>query len=168
MPLRSPTLRFTLLLTVTALLAAIRALSEPAVAPPAQPAHVARGEVLLLPKARVDAAFAKGAPLVDTPLYKVQASRRDAPGLGEVHERDTDILYVLSGSATLTTGGELVEPRRVEPNELRGEGIAGGTQRRLGAGDVVVIPNGVPHWFERIDSPVVYYVVKATDLGAAR
>jgi mannose-6-phosphate isomerase-like protein (cupin superfamily) len=84
-----------------------------------------------------------------------------------VHLRDTDILYLLSGSATLTTGGELVSPRQVERDELRGDGIAGGTQRRIGAGDVVVIPNGVPHWFERIDAPVTYYVVKASE-GAAR
>ena len=166
--LRSPTLRLSLLLAVTALLATMRVLAEPAASPQAEPARVAGTDVLLLPKARVDAAFAKGAPLVETPLYKVQASRRDAPGMGEVHVRDTDILYVLSGSATLTTGGELVAPRRIGADELRGAGIAGGTQQSVGAGDLIVIPNGVPHWFERVDSPIVYYVVKATDTGAAR
>jgi mannose-6-phosphate isomerase-like protein (cupin superfamily) len=161
-------LRLALLLAITALLAGLRARADSSAGAPAPPAHASRGEVLVLPKAQVDEAFAKGEPLVETRLYKVHASRRDAPGLGEVHLRDTDILYVLSGTATLTTGGELVSPRRLEPDELRGEGIAGGTQRRVGAGDVIVIPHGVPHWFERVDAPVVYYVVKATDAGALR
>jgi glc operon protein GlcG len=33
----------------------------------------------------VAAAFAKGAPLLEVPGYKVHASRRDAPGEAEVH-----------------------------------------------------------------------------------
>jgi glc operon protein GlcG len=129
-------------------------------------APVSAAGVLHLRRARVEAAFARGEPLTETPLYKVHASRRDAPGSGEVHVADTDIIHVLSGSATLTTGGELVEAREIAPNELRGPRIAGGTRRTIGTGDVVVVPAGVPHWFEQVDGPVTYYVVKATGAGA--
>ena len=45
------------------------------------------------------AAFAKGKPLVENDLYKIHASRRDAPGQAEVHLRDTDILIVASGTS---------------------------------------------------------------------
>jgi glc operon protein GlcG len=126
------------------------------------------GEVLHFAKPAVDAAFARGAPLTETALYKVHASRRDAPGLGEVHVADTDILYVLAGRATFVTGGRLVAPEEIAPNEMRGPRIAGGTERTIAAGDVIVVPNGTPHWFKAVDGAVVYYVVKATDAGAAQ
>jgi mannose-6-phosphate isomerase-like protein (cupin superfamily) len=113
----------------------------------------------------VKRAFAAGAPLVETEAYKVHASRRDAPGEAEIHARDTDIFYLLEGTATLVSGGMLREPREVAPHELRGAAIEGGSEQRIAAGDVIVIPSGVPHWFRSVDSPVVYYVVKVTGRG---
>jgi uncharacterized RmlC-like cupin family protein len=126
------------------------------------------GDVLHFAKPVVDAAFAKGMPLTENALYKIHASRRDAPGIGEVHVADTDIIYVLSGRAAFVTGGSLVAPEEIAPNELRGERIEGGVERTISAGDLIVVPNGTPHWFKAVDSPVTYYVVKATDAGAAR
>ena len=126
------------------------------------------GEVLYFAKPAVDAAFAKGMPLTENPLYKIHASRREAPGVGEVHVIDTDIIYVLAGSATFVTGGTLVEPREIAPNEVRGARIQGGTERALAPGDVIVVPSGTSHWFKAIADPVTYYVVKVTDAGAAR
>lgn len=134
----------------------------------ALPLSALAGEVLYFAKSRVDAAFARGMPLTENALYKVHASRRDAPGVGELHVADTDILYMLSGSATFVTGGKLISPEEIAPNELRGPSIAGGAERRLAPGDVIVVPNGTPHWFKAVDGPVTYYVVKATDAGAAR
>lgn len=125
-------------------------------------------EVLHFHAPEVDAAFAKGMPLAESALFKVHASRRDAPGVGEVHVADTDILYVLSGRATLVTGGSLVAPREIAPNELRGNAIEGGTERQIGPGEVIIVPNGTPHWFKAIDGPVTYFVVKATDPRAGR
>jgi uncharacterized protein GlcG (DUF336 family)/quercetin dioxygenase-like cupin family protein len=110
----------------------------------------------------VSAAFMKGVPLLETAGYKVHASRRDQDGQAEIHTRDTDILYVLEGTATLVTGGEAVNARPIAPEELRGETIAGGQSRPLVKGDVVVIPNGVPHLFKDVTAPFLYFVVKAT------
>ena len=45
---------------------------------------------------------------------------------------------------------------------IRGSAIEGGQPRMLVKGDVMVIPNGVPHWFENVQAPFLYYVVKAT------
>jgi glc operon protein GlcG len=109
---------------------------------------------------RVAMAFAKGSPLVETGDYKIHASRRDGPGLAEIHTRDTDIAYVMQGSATLVTGGTAVDVKPTAPEELRGTAITGGETRKLGPGDVVVIPNGVPHWFSEVEAPFLYYVVK--------
>lgn len=108
-------------------------------------------------------AFAKGAALLETGEFKVHASRRDAPGEAEVHMNETDIFYVLSGSAKFVTGGRLVEPRSLDANELRAPAINGGDSQTLVAGDVIVIPKGVPHWFESVSAPFTYYVVKSID-----
>lgn len=109
---------------------------------------------------QVAAAFAKGAPLLENGHYKVHASHRDGPGVAEVHTRDTDVIHVLAGTATLVTGGEVVDAKSTGPEEIRGASIRGGETRRLRPGDVVVVPNGVPHWFREVTGPLDYYVVK--------
>ena len=109
---------------------------------------------------RVAAAFAKGIPLIETDDYKIHASRREAPGVAEIHTRDTDIAYVIQGSAILVTGGTAVAVKSIAPEELRGTSITGGETRKLVPGDVAVIPNGVPHWFKEVEAPFLYYVVK--------
>jgi glc operon protein GlcG len=109
---------------------------------------------------RVQAAFAKGMPMVEVSDYKIHASRREGPGMVEIHTRDTDIAYVIQGSATLVTGGTAIDLKTTGVEELRGRSIQGGETRELKPGDVVIIPNGIPHWFKRVSAPFLYYVVK--------
>ena len=92
--------------------------------------------------------------------YMVHASRRDGAGQAEVHVQDTDIIYVLEGSTTFVTGGTVVEGKTTAPDEIRGTAVKGGETRRLGKGDVIIVPNGTPHWFKEVEGPVLYYVVK--------
>jgi quercetin dioxygenase-like cupin family protein len=58
-------------------------------------------------------------------------------------------MHVLEGRATVVTGGE-----------IRGETIEGGERRELHEGDVLAIPNGVPHQFTDVSDPFLYFVVK--------
>lgn len=108
----------------------------------------------------VDASFAKGGVLLNNGHYMVHTSRRDAPGQVEVHALDTDIIYVLQGSATFVTGGKLVDGKETAPNEIRGTTVEGGDTRHLKKGDVVVVPNGTAHWFKEVSGPFLYYTVK--------
>src|SRR5262249_36563842 len=110
----------------------------------------------------VAAAFARGMPLVEVGAYKVHASRREAPGMAEIHVRDTDIIYVLDGSATVVTGGMAVDGKTTAPDEIRGSTIQGGETRRIARGDVIIVPNGTPHQFREVNGPLTYYVVKVT------
>src|SRR6266487_1337017 len=114
-------------------------------------------------KSKVDAAFAKGAILLDGSdgrNYMVHASRREKPGQAEIHTKDTDVIYVLDGSATFVTGGEAVDTKEIAANELRGSSIRNGETRQIAKGDVIVVPNGIPHQFLEVTSPFLYYVVK--------
>ena len=117
---------------------------------------------------KVSASFAKGAVLLgedETMMhaarnYMVHASHRDKAGVVEIHEQDTDIVYVLKGSATLITGGTPEGAKTIAPHEFRAPTVNGGETRKLVPGDVVIIPNGVPHWFKEVEAPFDYYVVK--------
>lgn len=125
--------------------------------------------VTYLPSKDVSAAFVKGRPLIEIENYKIHASHRDGPGKAEIHEKDTDIVYVLSGTATLVTGGKAVNTETIAPEEIRGKTIEGGESRQIGPGDVIVIPHGVPHLFKEVPGPLNYYVVKVrADDGGGR
>ena len=119
-------------------------------------------DVAYFPAAQVNAAFAKGAVLFDGAgrNYMVHASRREGAGQAEVHVKDTDIIYVLEGSTTFVTGGTVVDGKTTAPDEIRGTAVKDGETRRLGKGDVIIVPNGTPHWFKEVEGPVLYYVVK--------
>lgn len=130
-------------------------------APPAR-------DVTVIAAEQVRTGFEKGMPLLENDAFKIHASRREAAGRAEVHVRDTDTIYVIRGSATLVTGGRVVDPESVAPDEIRGASIEGGDARRLAPGDVVVVPNGVPHWFQSVEGPLLYYVVKVTATGESR
>ena len=114
-------------------------------------------------KSEVDEGFSKGSVLFDGSRgrnYMVHTSRREGPGMVEVHTKDTDVLYVLKGSATVVTGGTMVDGKQIAADEIRGREITGGESRKLVPGDAMIIPNGVPHWFKEVQAPFLYYVVK--------
>jgi glc operon protein GlcG len=124
----------------------------------------AQTSITYLPAKQVRQAYAKGMNLVKAANYKVDASHRDGPGVVEVHTKDTDIIYMLEGTATLVTGGKLVDGKVIEPEEIRGHDTIGGEAREISKGDVIVIPNGTPHWFKEVNGPVNYYVIKVRSL----
>ncbi len=115
------------------------------------------------PAADVTAAFAKGAVLFDGSggaNYMIHASRREKPGMAEVHVKDADLIYVMEGGATFVTGGSVVDGKTIAPDEIRGASIKGGQIRHLAKGDVIIVPKGTPHQFAETTNPFLYYVVK--------
>jgi glc operon protein GlcG len=124
--------------------------------------NTASAPVRFYPADKVDAAFGNGAVLFDGEKsnYMIHASRRDKPGLAEVHLDDADLIHVLDGTATFVTGGEVVESATTAQGELRGKEIRGGEERHLAKGDVIIVPAGTPHWFKQVNGPFLYYVVK--------
>jgi mannose-6-phosphate isomerase-like protein (cupin superfamily) len=90
--------------------------------------------------------------------------RRTKPGKAEVHTNEADIWYVVDGGCVLAVGGTVVAGAQTEPGQTRGTSITGGTEYKLGKGDFLRIPPGVPHWVKKIEGKeLVYIVVKYTD-----
>jgi mannose-6-phosphate isomerase-like protein (cupin superfamily) len=92
------------------------------------------------------------------------------PGVAAVHFNVTEIYHVMDGAGTLVTGGTMVDAK-TRPSDstsvkledgpgASGSSIQGGVSRRIKAGDVVVIPAGLPHWFSAIEGSITYVVMR--------
>ena len=100
-----------------------------------------------------------------------------APGEVAEHDLVSEVYHVISGSATLVTGSDIVDmQRRPADNRavkmLNGPGNNGKSIRNpqthaLKAGDVIVIPAGVGHWFTRIDDHIEYLMIRVDPDKAA-
>jgi mannose-6-phosphate isomerase-like protein (cupin superfamily) len=77
--------------------------------------------------------------------YQMSVLYRSASGEAELHQTKSDVFYIVSGGCTLVTGGTVSKPRTTQPHEIRGPAVSGGQKRKLGPGDFVTIPAGVPH-----------------------
>lgn len=109
---------------------------------------------------KVALSLAKGGDLVKAQDLIVLGAHRNGTGQVEVHDRETDVMYVVDGEATIVTGGTMVGGKVTAPGQSRGADIQGGRSQRLAKGDVMVIPAGVPHWFKEVPQSISYYVVK--------
>lgn len=103
---------------------------------------------------------AKGGSIVTQPNLSILMASRTSPGMVEVHDKETDTIYVVAGAATIVTGGTMIGGNVTAPGQHRGTDITGGQARQLVKGDVLVIPAGVPHWFKEVPASIDYYVVK--------
>jgi glc operon protein GlcG len=119
-------------------------------------------QVLFFDAKQVSTSFSTGAALLEGSdrNYMVHTSRRDKPGLAEIHALDTDIIYVMQGSATFVTGGTAVDAKEIAPNEIRGSRIEGGVTRQLSKGEVIIVPSNTPHWFKQVNGEFLYYTIK--------
>jgi mannose-6-phosphate isomerase-like protein (cupin superfamily) len=102
----------------------------------------------------------RGGVIAEDEGWRVHAAERDAPGLAELHDGDTDVWYVEAGAATLVTGGSIVDDSITGPGEHRGPAIRGGTEHAIAAGDVITIRPGVAHWVKAVNGRLRYLVVK--------
>ena len=88
---------------------------------------------------------------------------------GISHDDTAETYIVTSGGATLITGGVIVNGRRSAPDNdvtttLNGPSCSGTmvgyTTREIKVGDIVVIPEGVPHGFSAIPDHVTYLSIR--------
>jgi glc operon protein GlcG len=109
---------------------------------------------------KVAEAISKGGNLVTASDLTVLGSHRAGPGQVEVHDKETDVFYVVEGTATFVTGGTMIDGKTTRPGQWLGKDIKGGETHHLSKGDVIVIPAGIPHWFKEVSPSINYYVVK--------
>jgi quercetin dioxygenase-like cupin family protein len=120
----------------------------------------ASSEVTFVGHEKVADALVKGGVLAAASDLQVQGSHKVASEIPESHEKRTHIWYVLSGTATLVTGGTIVNAKMIRPGEVRGSDLQGGQPHRLSKGDLIIVPAGTPHWWKEVpNSGINLYAV---------
>ncbi len=88
-------------------------------------------------------------------------AHREGSGLAELHDKQADIMTISVGEVTMVYGGTVVDGKTTAPGETRGPSIRGGTEVKLGPGDVLHIPAGVAHQMKLAPgAKVTYFVTK--------
>src|SRR5579871_4105963 len=95
---------------------------------------------------------------------------KPAPNSVAEHDQISEVYHVISGSATLVLGPDIVDRQR-RPSTMRtvrefngpgnnGSDVKDGVAYEIKAGDVVVIPAGTGHWFTKIDDHIDYLMIR--------
>lgn len=115
----------------------------------------------------------KGEYNVEIAIVHRANTHGQATGGAIEHDDLTEVYHVISGTGTLVTGGKISGAKRLDPEGqtvklLAGPGssgnaITGGVSRKIGPGDVIVIPPDVAHWFSEISPTEIVYLVVRID-----
>jgi mannose-6-phosphate isomerase-like protein (cupin superfamily) len=118
---------------------------------PSQPVLYASPEEVATATARSKAAASLSAEvLVAVPPLRVAVEYRGKPTPASTHEKNNELINVISGSGTLIMGGTLKDEKRRDASNMTGTGIDGGRSYALLKGSYVFVPAGMPHFFSSI------------------
>jgi mannose-6-phosphate isomerase-like protein (cupin superfamily) len=105
-------------------------------------------------------------------VHRAKTAGRDI-GFGVEHSEITEIYHVISGEGTFVTGGTIENQKEIAPDSpvvttlngpsSSGRKVVGGQSRKIGPGDVVIIPPNTPHWFTDIPTDQIVYRVVRVD-----
>jgi mannose-6-phosphate isomerase-like protein (cupin superfamily) len=117
----------------------------------------------------VEASFAKGVGVqlhdgkVEGENWALNTDDREEPAPVVSHAHTTEINIIIAGRATYVVGGSIVNPTKGKyPEDTSGTAIQGGETYHLLKGDVIIVPNGVPHWFKEAHG-FRYFLVRVHD-----
>ena len=101
--------------------------------------------------------------------YTANLEYRPVEGAVAVHEKEAEMVYVIDGGGTLTTGGKVVGEKRTNATNLSGTAIDGGTAQPLAKGDFAIIPENTPHQFKPVNGVLVLMTLHVPrPVGAAQ
>ena len=100
-------------------------------------------------------------------------SRSSAGGGAIEHSEITEIYQITEGTGTLVTGGTIENPKHSPADgevvkvlagpSTTGGPVKNGVSRKVGPGDIIIIPPSTAHWFSEITSDQVVYTVIRVD-----
>jgi mannose-6-phosphate isomerase-like protein (cupin superfamily) len=97
--------------------------------------------------------------------YRLSIEHRKLPQRPAVHEQEAEMWAVIEGNAVITTGGTIAGAAAPTagtatqaPGNVFGKQIQNGVQNKVGPGDFLLIPEGVPHQITEA-SPTLKFIV---------
>jgi mannose-6-phosphate isomerase-like protein (cupin superfamily) len=130
---------------------------------PGSPAVYLSNEQL---SAVMKASMAKGddpalSQIASTDQYFINRVHRTKNTGAAAHPGWTEVHIILGGSATFVTGGEIKTSGGLKV-------IEGGVSRKVGKGDVIIVPAGTPHWYQEFDGSLDSIEVRFIAPGTAK
>lgn len=83
-------------------------------------------------------------PIIAQP-YGLNLEHRTGRTPASVHTGEAEVIIVLDGAGTVTTGGTLVDAKSGKNGNIAGTDIAGGTAWHAVKGDMWIVPQGTAH-----------------------
>lgn len=77
--------------------------------------------------------------------YKANLEYRSLKGAASIHNVENEMMYVIDGTGTITTGGTIPDVKPQGTTNQTGTDITGGNTQAVGKGDFLIVPAGVPH-----------------------
>ena len=139
MPMKSPTLATAILLLTSC---AVAAQTEATIAPTIVTAE--QVEQIRQSAARAPSAPSVSRPIIATP-DALNLEYRTGKAPAAVHTSQAELIIVLDGAGTITTGGALVDAVAGANGNISGKDITGGTPQHLVKGDMLLVPQGTAH-----------------------
>jgi mannose-6-phosphate isomerase-like protein (cupin superfamily) len=97
-------------------------------------------------------------------VHRAKAAKLDAE---LEHSQITEVYHIISGSGTMVSDGPIENAKdATDPHTLSvvgpssGGKLGGGHSRKIGAGDVVIVPPNTPHGWSEVTDELVYLVVR--------
>ncbi len=87
--------------------------------------------------------------------HRINLVRRTKAAGATAHEGFAELHHIVEGSGTIVTGGVIVRPTG---GGAGGATIQGGASRHVAKGDVILVPPGVPHWYQQLDGESITYL----------
>jgi mannose-6-phosphate isomerase-like protein (cupin superfamily) len=125
--------------------------------PPGSPATYKSAEALAaaLKNAKPTAGGMTTSGVSNTDQYRINIVHRARDAGAIAHAGNTELHYIIEGSATVITGGKIVPGGNGKPAT-----IADGVTQRVTKGDVIIVPAGSPHWYSQVDGEITYLEVR--------
>ena len=110
-----------------------------------------------LPRAIAGTTEMVTSPVANTDQYRVNIVHRQKPAGAIAHPGNTELHYIIEGAGTVVTGGKIVRASGAAPGTAT---IDGGETRTVSKGDIVIVPEGSPHWYSQVDGKLTYLEVR--------
>ena len=124
---------------------------SPADAPPSQFAFASGDDLMARAKKDIAAHPDFSATAVkNNAEYRVNMVHRGKPDNALAHKGYHEMHYIVDGSGIVVLGGTLLKTPDGKTV------IQGGEEHHVKKGDVIIVPDGTPHWYKQVDSSITY------------
>lgn len=95
--------------------------------------------------------------VANTDQYRVNIVHRPKANGAIAHPGNTELHYIIAGTGSVTTGGKIIRKPGAPASEAT---IEGGETHDVKPGDIVIVPAGSAHMYNKVNGEITYLEVR--------